>query len=81
MRGQAGHAEACDGEVDQERLALTASPGRPRSRIPEPIHETRLALTEQGAFLDGVDGAASREEGTGGLMDKLAAALDGGGLT
>jgi uncharacterized protein YndB with AHSA1/START domain len=36
---------------------------------------TRLAVTEQGAFLDGYDDAGSREHGTGGLLDKLEAAL------
>jgi uncharacterized protein YndB with AHSA1/START domain len=37
---------------------------------------TRLIFTEQGAFLDGYDDAGSREHGTRGLLDKLAAALD-----
>jgi uncharacterized protein YndB with AHSA1/START domain len=36
---------------------------------------TRLIYTEQGAFLDGYDDAGSREHGTRGLLDKLAAAL------
>ncbi len=36
---------------------------------------TRLTYTEQGAFLDGLDTAASREEGTAGLLDNLGAAL------
>jgi uncharacterized protein YndB with AHSA1/START domain len=36
---------------------------------------TRLALTEQGAFLDGYDDAGSRERGTRALMDNLDAAL------
>ncbi|WP_309088599.1 SRPBCC family protein [Phenylobacterium sp.] len=40
---------------------------------------TRLVMTEQGAFLDGYDDAGSREEGTRWLLDKLAAALPGGG--
>lgn len=35
----------------------------------------RLTVTEQGAFLDGYDDAGAREQGTGGLLDKLAAAL------
>ena len=38
---------------------------------------TRLVVTEQGAFLDGYDDAGSRERGTGFLLDRLAAALDG----
>ena len=36
---------------------------------------TRLTLTEQGAFLDGYDDAGSRENGTGGLLDRLAESL------
>ncbi|HEX8432291.1 MAG TPA: SRPBCC family protein [Longimicrobium sp.] len=37
---------------------------------------TRLILTEQGAFLDGLDNVQSREQGTGGLLDNLAAELE-----
>ncbi|KAB7739700.1 polyketide cyclase [Parvibaculum sedimenti] len=36
---------------------------------------TTLKITEQGAFLDGYDDAGSREEGTAGLLDRLAASL------
>lgn len=36
---------------------------------------TRLIFTEQGVFLDGTDSAATREQGTQGLLDKLDAAL------
>jgi uncharacterized protein YndB with AHSA1/START domain len=36
---------------------------------------TQLVLTEQGAFLDGHDTAAQREEGTRALLGSLAAAL------
>jgi uncharacterized protein YndB with AHSA1/START domain len=36
---------------------------------------TQLALTEQGAFLDGYDDAGSRERGTGELLDALSRAL------
>jgi uncharacterized protein YndB with AHSA1/START domain len=36
---------------------------------------TRLALTEQGAFLDGYDDAGSRERGTGFLLDALGKSL------
>ena len=36
---------------------------------------TRLVLTEQGAFLDGLDTPASREQGTGALFDALEAEL------
>jgi uncharacterized protein YndB with AHSA1/START domain len=36
---------------------------------------TRLTVTEQGVFLDGYDGADSREEGTRGLLDRLESRL------
>ena len=36
---------------------------------------TRLILTEQGVFLDGVDNPAERERGTRELLDNLDAAL------
>jgi uncharacterized protein YndB with AHSA1/START domain len=36
---------------------------------------TRLLLTEQVAFLDGVDGTASRRSGWGALLDRLGDAL------
>ena len=35
----------------------------------------RLTLTEQGAFLDGFDDAGTREQGTRGLLDRLAESL------
>jgi uncharacterized protein YndB with AHSA1/START domain len=37
---------------------------------------TRLTFTEQGAFLDGFDMPASRQDGTGWLLDALGAELD-----
>jgi uncharacterized protein YndB with AHSA1/START domain len=37
--------------------------------------KTTLTVTEQGAFLDGYDDAASREQGTGHLLDALGASL------
>jgi uncharacterized protein YndB with AHSA1/START domain len=37
---------------------------------------TRLILTEQGVFLDGLDQPAFREKGTGDLLDKLGTTLD-----
>ncbi|MBZ9759941.1 SRPBCC family protein [Mesorhizobium sp. CA8] len=36
---------------------------------------TRLILTEQGAFFDGIDSPATREHGTGELLDALGTAL------
>jgi len=38
---------------------------------------TRLVLTEQGAFLDGLDTPAARKQGTGDLMDALGSTLEG----
>jgi len=38
---------------------------------------TRLILTEYGAYLDGYDDAGSRAHGTGLLLDKMAATLQG----
>jgi uncharacterized protein YndB with AHSA1/START domain len=40
---------------------------------------TRLILTEQGAYLDGLDTSAIREEGTRKLLDGLARLLDSSG--
>jgi uncharacterized protein YndB with AHSA1/START domain len=39
---------------------------------------TRLKLTEQGAYLDGFDNGAKREEGFRGILDALGAALESG---
>ena len=39
----------------------------------------RLTFTEQAAFLDGFDGAAGREQGTGMLLDQLGRMLREGG--
>lgn len=36
---------------------------------------TKMIVTEQGVFLDGYDDSGSRERGTNGLMDQLAASL------
>jgi uncharacterized protein YndB with AHSA1/START domain len=38
--------------------------------------QTRLIVTEQGAFLDGHEDAGSREKGTRSLLDRLGASLD-----
>ena len=38
--------------------------------------KTTLAVTEQGAFLDGYDDAGSREQGTRHLLDALGASLE-----
>jgi len=52
--------------VSLATLELTAEAGK-----------TTLAVTEQGAFLDGYDDAGSRERGTFHLLDALGASLDG----
>lgn len=36
---------------------------------------TRLTLTEQGVFLDGLDAPAEREHGTNAMLDALASHL------
>jgi hypothetical protein len=36
---------------------------------------TRLIMTEQGAYLDGVEDGSEREAGTKGLLEKLARSL------
>ena len=38
---------------------------------------TRLTLTEQGVYLDGLDTSAAREHGTNVLMDTLGALMEG----
>lgn len=38
---------------------------------------TLLVLTEHGAFFDGLDSSAAREQGTGSLLDALSRELDG----
>jgi hypothetical protein len=40
-------------------------------------NRTRLTVTEQGAFLDGYEDNGSRELGTGFLLDRLGASLQG----
>jgi uncharacterized protein YndB with AHSA1/START domain len=42
---------------------------------------TRFVLTEQGAYLDGLDTSAQREEGTRALLDALGTYLDSSGGT
>ncbi len=41
---------------------------------------TKLTITEQGVFLDGLDTPAAREHGTGELLDTLAAHLQSAGM-
>jgi len=74
--------------VPEERIIYTYEMHADETRISVSVatvqfrrHEssTQLILTEQGAFLDGHDTAAQREEGSRALLDSLGAILDGGG--
>jgi uncharacterized protein YndB with AHSA1/START domain len=66
--------------VPNERIVVTDEMHMDDARISvsvstvefQPAGEgTRLVLTEQGAYLDGLDTPAAREQGTGQLLDKL----------
>lgn len=48
--------------------------------LEETVDGTRLVYTEQGAFLDGLDGAAQRRGGWGGLLDRLGKELGRGSV-
>ena len=61
--------------ADEARISVSVATVQFRSRDAT----TQLVLTEQGAFLDGHDTSAQREEGTEILLDSLAAILNGGG--
>ena len=56
---------------DQTLLSISVATGELR---PEGAG-TRLVLTEQGAYLDGHDDPAQRQQGAGGLLDALGAEL------
>jgi uncharacterized protein YndB with AHSA1/START domain len=60
---------------DEERISVSVA------TVEIEAHDdgTRLALTEQGVFLDGLDSPAEREHGTNVLMDTLGALLEVGG--
>ena len=60
--------------ADEARISVSVATVQFRSEG----ETTKLILTEQGAFLDGHDTVAQREEGTRGLLDSLAGVLDGG---
>jgi uncharacterized protein YndB with AHSA1/START domain len=59
--------------ADDNRISVSVATVEFRSRN----GGTQLVLTEQGAYLDGHDTAAQREEGTRSLLDSLAVMLDG----
>jgi uncharacterized protein YndB with AHSA1/START domain len=61
--------------VNESRISVSVATVQFRSQGAT----TQLVLTEQGVFLDGHDTNAQREEGTGTLLDSLAALLSGGG--
>jgi uncharacterized protein YndB with AHSA1/START domain len=57
--------------ADSTRISVTLA----TVEFHESAGATELVLTEQGAYLDGHETAAQREEGTRSLLDALAAAL------
>lgn len=61
-----------DMHLDDRRISvsLTTIEFKPAGK------RTRLVFTEQGVFLDGYDDAASREHGSGLLLDQLGASLE-----
>jgi uncharacterized protein YndB with AHSA1/START domain len=56
---------------DEQRISVSVA----TVQIAAATEGTRLVYTEQGAFLDGLDVAASREQGMGSLLDALGAEL------
>ena len=71
--------------VPDERIVLTYEMHLDKTRISVSLGTTefkpsgtgtRLIYTEQAVFLDGHDDAGSREQGSGGLFDKLARFLE-----
>ncbi len=62
---------AYDMHLDQTRISVSLS----TVELKPAGAGTRLILTEQGAFLDGLDTPAQREGGTGSLLDALGAEL------
>jgi uncharacterized protein YndB with AHSA1/START domain len=59
--------------ADENRISVSVATVEFRSRD----GATQLVLTEQGAYLDGHDTAAQREEGTRSLLESLAVMLNG----
>jgi uncharacterized protein YndB with AHSA1/START domain len=71
--------------VPGERIVYTYDMHRDEDRISVSVATidieahgdgTRLTLTEQGVFLDGLDDPAAREHGTNALMDALGAQVE-----
>jgi uncharacterized protein YndB with AHSA1/START domain len=61
--------------ADEARISVSVATVEFRSKGAT----TQLILTEQGVFLDGRDTVAQREEGTGSMLESLAAILTGAG--
>ena len=62
-------------QVDDKRISVSLA----TVELAPAGRGARLTFTEQAAFLDGFDGAAGREQGTGLLLDQLGRMLQGGG--
>jgi len=58
--------------MDDRKLSVSLATFQIEAKGPS---STRLAMTEQGAFLDGYDDAGSREKGSGFLLDAIGASL------
>jgi uncharacterized protein YndB with AHSA1/START domain len=74
--------------VPEQRIVYTYDMHRDEDRISVSVatveidahgEGTRLTLTEQGVFLDGLDDPTAREHGTNALMDALGALVEGRG--
>jgi uncharacterized protein YndB with AHSA1/START domain len=62
---------AYDMKVDGKRISVSVA----SIEIEKLGDKTRLCVTEQGAYFDGPEGAASRERGSIALIDRIAATL------
>jgi len=62
-------------QVDDKRISVSLA----TVELAPAGRGTRLTFTEQAVFLDGFDGAAGREQGTGMLLDQLGRMLQDGG--
>jgi uncharacterized protein YndB with AHSA1/START domain len=59
---------------DQQRISVSVA----TIELQSAGDGTKLTVTEQGVYLDGLDTSAQREHGTGALMDALASHLGSG---
>jgi hypothetical protein len=58
--------------VDDKRISVSVA----TIELTADGKRTRLKLTEQGAYLDGLDNGDKRREGTEGLLDALGESLE-----